>query len=108
SFFFCQTHSVPRQRQLHMESRPLILAAASADAAVMIADNGLRYRQSQPRSMLLAGVIRREDALALLWSEPFAGIREFKDGKLVICGRAEGELAAFRHGINGVQNQIFN
>src|SRR6185312_4657478 len=108
SFFFCQTHSVPRQRQLHMESRPLVLAAAYADAAMMIADNGLRYCQSQPRSMLLAGVIRREDALALLWSEPFAGICEFKDGKLVILGRAEGELTAIRHGINGVQHQILH
>src|SRR6185437_9580950 len=104
SFFFCQTHSIPRRRQLHMESRPLILATAYADAAVMIADNGLRYRQSEPRSMLLTGVIRREDALALFRSEPFAGICEFKDGKLVIFGRAEGELTAIRHGINGVQN----
>src|SRR5215467_12057963 len=62
------------QRQLHMKRRPEIPYAAYADAAFVVAHYRLHDGQSQAGSVLLGGVIGREQAVALFLGQAFAGV----------------------------------
>ena len=75
----------------------------------MIADHRLRYRQPQPRAVLLGGVIRSEQALALFRRQSRAGIGQFKKREPIVSAGhgTESQCAALGHGVNRVQHKIF-
>src|SRR5712692_240090 len=72
----------------------------------MIGDDGLHNRQAQAGAVLFGRVVRREQALALLVSEPFSGIGDVQVHTAARTSRPDGELAALRHGVDRIQQEV--
>ena len=56
--------------------------------------------------MLLASVIRSEDALAFFASQAGSSVGDFHDDLAVGSFRAQSERAALRHGVHRVKHQV--
>src|ERR1051326_5727292 len=82
-----ETAYIIPHRYLHLERCPLVFSAAYSDSPAMVTDDRLHDRQTQAGAMLLGGVIRSEEALALFSRQPRAGIGQLENGEPKI-GRA--------------------
>jgi hypothetical protein len=72
----------------------------------MIAYYGLNDRQAQTASVLLARVIRSEDARALFGREPRASVGDFDDDLLRLAAAEQGELSSLRHRVHRIEYEI--
>src|SRR5580704_13340884 len=72
----------------------------------MIRDYRLHNRKAETSSMLLCGVVRSEQALALLGCQAMAGIGYAQLNFFINRTSSEGESAAIRHRIHCVQYKI--
>ena len=74
----------------------------------MIGHNRLYDCQPEPCTVLLAGVVGREQALTLLRSQSASGVNDFKIQPGTILPRAESECPALRHSIHSIQHEVRN
>src|ERR1700736_4935558 len=92
--------------QFDPKSRAFAGLAFPRNPPSMIADNGLHDRQAQAGAVLLGGVVRRKQALALLPGEAGAGVGKFEHDCGIGVTGSQGEEAASGHGVERVQHQI--
>src|SRR5579864_3524703 len=92
--------------QFDHESRTASGFTLHADSPPVIADHRLNYRQSQSSAMLFAGVIRSEDALALLTRQPSTGISDFDYYLSIVAPGPESKCSAIRHSIHRIEHQV--
>ena len=79
---------------------------SNTDVAAVITYDRLHDRKPKASSMVLAGVIRSEDALALFRRQARTSILDFKEHSPILTPGSKSKRAAVRHRIHRVQNQI--
>ena len=72
----------------------------------MIAHHRLHDRQAQTASVLLARVIRSEDARALFGCQPRASIGDFDNDLLRLAAAEQRELSSLRHRVHRIEYEI--
>ena len=73
----------------------------------MIAHHRLHDREAQAGAMPLARVIGSEQARAFLRRQARAGVGDFEAHRTVVLRRAHGQRAAGGHGVERIENEIF-
>src|SRR3989454_10266255 len=102
---------VPAYRKLDPKRAAAAGLALDRDLAAMIAHHRLHDGEAQPGSVLLGGVVRSEQALALLLRQARPGIGDLEQGApggAVALRRPDGERAARGHGVERVQHQVLH
>src|SRR5438094_6566640 len=80
--------------------------AFNPDLAGVIRDDRLDDGQPEPRSVLLGGVVRREDAAALLLGQAFTSVAELEPDDALAAPRTDRHRAAGRHRVERVEQQV--
>ena len=92
--------------QLYPEDAAVARLAVHRDGSAMIADHGLDDGEAETGSVLLAGVVGREQALAFFWRETDPGVFDFDGSGMRVVAGAKGKAAALWHGIHRIENEI--
>ena len=94
-------------RQLDSEGCACTRRGVHGNFSAMIADDGLDDCEAEARAVLLARVIRCEEARALFRCQARPSIGDVEAHRTIVLRRSHGQGSAGGHGVERIEDKIF-